>query len=235
MLGVAARGSRAPRRAPRRCASAACGCRRSRRPACACATWRSRSSAVAGLGGNLEARLAEQPDDALAQEHRVLGDHDASSRSRASRSCCAAAGSRAEARPRAAGGCARARAGRRADGCRGRVPRTPVGAQAVAESEDLAAVPGRPDARRAMDVDSRVALLGDQRLADVDAHPHPNVVVAGPRRARSALAARRRPRRPRRRASEAAKSSSPWASITVPPWSATPRRRNRRTSFRIVA
>ena len=40
---------------------------------------------------------------------------------------------------------------------------------------------GRPDARRAMDVDSRVALLGHQRRSEVNSHPHPNVAATGPR------------------------------------------------------
>ena len=122
----------------------------------------------------------EQPDDALAQQDRVLGDHHASSRCRASRPCCAAAGSRAAGRRRAAGGCARASAARRGGGCRGRGRRTPVGAQARRREQDLAAVTRRPDPRGAVDVDAGVALVGHERLADVDSHPHPDVVVARP-------------------------------------------------------
>jgi hypothetical protein len=33
--------------------------------------------AVAGLAGDLEARLLQQPRDSLAQQHRILGDHHA--------------------------------------------------------------------------------------------------------------------------------------------------------------
>ena len=43
------------------------------------ATLRSRSGASAGLGDDLEARVAEQPHDALAQQRLVFGDDDASS------------------------------------------------------------------------------------------------------------------------------------------------------------
>ncbi len=46
--------------------------------------------------------------------------------------------------------------------------------------QDLAAVARRPDPRRAVDVDAGVALVGHERLADVDSHPHPDVVIARP-------------------------------------------------------
>ena len=46
IAGIASRGSRARRAAPRRCASAACGCRRSRRPGCSERTFSSSSSAL---------------------------------------------------------------------------------------------------------------------------------------------------------------------------------------------
>ena len=46
--------------------------------------------------------------------------------------------------------------------------------------EDLAAVPGRADPRRADDVQADVALLADGRLAGVQAHPHAHVDAAGP-------------------------------------------------------
>ena len=42
-------------------------------------------------------------------------------------------------------------------------------------------MPRRADPRGAVDVDAGVALVGHERLADVDAHPHPDVVVARPR------------------------------------------------------
>ena len=40
-------------------------------------TLRSRSSRVAGLSDDLEAGILEQPNDPLAQQHGVVGDHDA--------------------------------------------------------------------------------------------------------------------------------------------------------------
>ena len=43
------------------------------------ATCRSRSSGRAGLRDDLEARLLEQARDALAEQHRVVGQHDAAS------------------------------------------------------------------------------------------------------------------------------------------------------------
>ena len=62
--------------APRPCGSAACGCRR-RRPAACAGDVAEQVLGVAGLARDLEARLLEQPGDALAQQHRVVGDDDA--------------------------------------------------------------------------------------------------------------------------------------------------------------
>ena len=64
--------------------------------------------------------------------------------------------------------------------------------------QDLAAVPGRADPRRAVDVDPDVALLADDGLAGVDAHPDAQLGPVRPARASRAPAGRRRPRRPRR-------------------------------------
>ena len=76
-LRDAARGSPARRAGPRRCASAACGCRRSRRPGLYERTFSSSSSALPGLADDLEAGVLEQPRDALAQQDGVVGEHDA--------------------------------------------------------------------------------------------------------------------------------------------------------------
>ena len=63
----------ARRRGPRRCASAACGCRRSPRRG----AWRPPGAAARRRPRprrRLDAGLAQQAHDALAREHRVLGD-----------------------------------------------------------------------------------------------------------------------------------------------------------------
>ena len=134
---------------------------------------------VVGLGENVEAGLDEQPHDALAQQDRVLGDHHghrvAQHRHRvAERREVArqAVGEelmdvlrRRQAREAVAAEVADGEPGRSAGRCR---------------EQDLAAVARRADPRRAVDVDARVALVGDERLADVDSHPHPDVVTAGP-------------------------------------------------------
>ena len=63
-----------PRRGPRRCASAASGCRRSRRrPAPRRAQ---QLVAVAGLAAHLDAVVGQQTSEALAEQRRVVGDHD---------------------------------------------------------------------------------------------------------------------------------------------------------------
>ena len=55
-----------------------------------------------------------------------------------------------------------------------------------AESEDLAAVPGVGDARRADDVDARVALLAERRRAGVEPDAHPDLGPPGHASSRSA-------------------------------------------------
>ena len=62
--------------------------------------------------------------------------------------------------------------------------------------EDLAAVAGRADPRRAHDVEPDVALVADRRLAGVQAHPHADVLRPAATRRRAARAVRRRPPRP---------------------------------------
>ncbi len=47
--------------------------------------------------------------------------------------------------------------------------------------EDLPTVARRPDACSAMDVEAHVPVFGELRLPDVDAHPDPDVALAGPR------------------------------------------------------
>ena len=46
--------------------------------------------------------------------------------------------------------------------------------------EHLAAVSGRGDARSAVDAEADVPFAADGRLAGVDAHPHPQLLAAGP-------------------------------------------------------
>ncbi len=46
--------------------------------------------------------------------------------------------------------------------------------------EDLAAVAGRPDARRAVDRKARVPAVGRDRLPCVEPHPHPDRCAVGP-------------------------------------------------------
>ena len=75
MLGVLRRGSPAPPGGPRRCASAASAGRRSRPRACRSPTLTISSSPLPGLADDVEAGLAEQQRDALAQQHRVVGEH----------------------------------------------------------------------------------------------------------------------------------------------------------------
>ena len=82
---VAARGSRARRAAPRRCASAAGGCRRSTTSGGWLRTLRSSSSASPHWRDDVEAGVDEQARDALAQQDAVLGDrypHGISARTR---------------------------------------------------------------------------------------------------------------------------------------------------------
>ena len=134
---------------------------------------------VVGLGENVEAGLGEQPHDALAQQDRVLGDHH---RHRIAQHRDRVAERREVARE--------AVGEELVDVLRQRQPCQAVAAE-VADGEpgrgagrcreqDLAAVTRRPDPRGAMDVDAGVALVGHERLADVDSHPHPDVVLARP-------------------------------------------------------
>ena len=81
----AARGSRAPRAAPRRCAWAAGGCRRSTTSSGVAAHLAASARRRPALGDDVEARLGEQPGEPLAQQDAVLGDrypHGISARTR---------------------------------------------------------------------------------------------------------------------------------------------------------
>ena len=183
-------------------------------------TCRSRSSALPDCAGDLEARFLEQPDDAFAQQDRVVGDDDphlvAERRDRVAKRREVARETVGEQLEDAL----RARGARRGGG----VPRSRIvsartePARVGAVSEDLPAVPGRADARDPVDVDAGVALVRDDRLARVQAHADTDRRGLRPTRARSAprcadtaaatassastntaTAARRRARRPRRR------------------------------------
>ena len=71
-------GAPRPRRArPRRSASAASGRRRSRGPASCSSSAASSASPSPTAGDDLVAVVGEQRGDAVAQQHEVLGDHDA--------------------------------------------------------------------------------------------------------------------------------------------------------------
>ena len=134
---------------------------------------------VVGLGEHLEAGLAEQPDDALAQQDRVLGDHH---RHRVAEHRDRVAERREVARQAVGEELVDVlRLGQPGEAVAAEVADGEPGRRAGRRREqDLAAVARRPDPRGAMDVDAGVALVGDERLADVDSHPHPDVVVARP-------------------------------------------------------
>ena len=135
---------------------------------------------VVGLGRDLEAGVGEKADDALAKQDRVLGDHDLHR--------VAQHGDGVPERREVA----RQTVGEElVDVLRLRQPGQPMAAEVAngegrgrrrgSREQDLPAMPGGADPRRPMDVDPRVALVGDECLADVDPHAHPDVAVAGPR------------------------------------------------------
>ena len=148
----------ARRAGPRRCASAACGCRRSPRPGLVLSTSSSSSSASPAWPDDLEAGLAEQPREPLAQDassrRRGLPARDLrlDDASRAPAGCRREAARRAPRRGRRARAARAARAVRAADAV-------------VGDLDDRAAVrAGRP--ARSTAVGLRV--LGDvrERLRD---------------------------------------------------------------------
>ena len=75
--------------------------------------------------------------------------------------------------------------------------------------EDLAAVPGRHDPRRAVNAEAVVPLVADAGLARVDPHPHPAVRARPARDARRARAEPRLPPAPRRRPGETRRRRRP--------------------------
>ena len=135
---------------------------------------------VVRLGDDVEAGLGEQPHDALAQQHRVVRDDDAhrvpEHRDRVAQRREVAREPFGEQlvdvlRVRQAGETVRAEIARR-----------DVGQRRVGggRDEDLPAVAGRADPGGPMDVDPRVAVLREERLAGVDAHADADVVPLGP-------------------------------------------------------
>ena len=65
------------------------------------ATLRTQVGRVGGLGDDLEARVAQQPHDPLAQQRLVLGDDDAGHGGPSSSTSCGEASSALETNPRA--------------------------------------------------------------------------------------------------------------------------------------
>ena len=135
---------------------------------------------VVGLGRHLEAGVAEKADDALAKQDRVLGDHDLHR--------VAEHGDgvpkRREVARKAVGEKLMdvLRLGQAGEAVAAEVPhREGRRGGRVRREEDLPAVAGRADPGHPVHVDARIALVGDQRLADVDPHADADVALAGPR------------------------------------------------------
>ena len=213
MLGEPRSDRRARRRAPRRCGSAASGCRRSRRRACA-----SRRDAA----GRRRCRTGPPPRSPprRAAGRRPRGAAPSPRRSRPS------SRSRAAAIVLRSGGKSRGRPSARSWWiCSGSGSPASRWMPEVADAErrrcaggrreqDLPAVARRPDPRCTVDVDSRVAVLGEERRARRGCPCGPG------RRARRATARRSAPAGASTAAataassdSNAAKTSSPCASI----------------------
>ena len=96
---AAPRGSRARRAVPRRCGSGGMRMSMTATSGLCARDLAQQVLGVAGLAHDLDAGLLEQPHDALAQQHRVLGDDYARTGSPPGRSCHRPARAR---RPRAA-------------------------------------------------------------------------------------------------------------------------------------
>ena len=167
-----------------------------------------------GLAHDREADLLEQPHDPLAEEHRVVGDHDPSARRRAATRCCAAAGSRAAGRRPAAGGCAPAsdKPCKLVD-ARDRGSRSPRRTRRCSTRAGSARRAPRQAIRDGADeVDPDVPFLGELRRPCVEPDPHADLQPVRPRRGRVAGAAPRAPtRRLRRRRRRRRRSRRRWS------------------------
>jgi hypothetical protein len=93
--------------------------------------------------------------------------------------------------------------------------------------EHLTAVPGRADARRAVDAEADVTLASHGRLARVDAHPHAKLCVVGPHVLRKPALTRDRGRHGVLGPPEGDEERVPCVSISWPPCSAKVSRRIR--------
>src|SRR5205823_3548215 len=87
-------------------------------------------------------------------------------------------------------------------------------------NQDLAAVACGRDPSGPMDVETDIALLGQQRLTRVHAHPYPDLTVE--RRLRLARGGERI-----RARAKATKNASPCVSTSTPPWRANASRSTR--------
>ena len=162
----------ARRGGPRPCGSAACGCRRWRRPACSIATWRSRSSAVpdcATTSKPASSSSRRRPRAAAPSRRRA----PRGARRRAARRC-RASGGKSRGSPSAIDLVDALGIGKALQAVGAEIARLDAGDERRrgGGQQHLTAVPRGRDARGADHVQTGVALLAELRYAGVKAHPH---------------------------------------------------------------